>query len=59
MQSISSVEESGSNHVAYYDLNNLGLYLSFAAPHNIAGPVPAYDRQYTYLDLKTIFSETQ
>eukprot|EP01091_Cochliopodium_minus_P017099 TRINITY_DN6604_c0_g1_i1.p1 TRINITY_DN6604_c0_g1~~TRINITY_DN6604_c0_g1_i1.p1 ORF type:complete len:278 (+),score=55.58 TRINITY_DN6604_c0_g1_i1:45-878(+) len=58
IQNISSVELSGSNHVAYYDLTDLHMYLSFAAGHNIGGLKDAYDRQYTFLDLNALFNET-
>jgi len=56
---ISSIEESGDNHLAFYDLTNLQMYVSFAAAPNVGGPVAAYDRQFTQLDLNALFSFTQ
>jgi len=58
IRNVPSVEMSGDNHCAFYDLKNLLLYVSFAAPKNVGGPVAAYDRQFTYLDLNAIFAET-
>jgi len=55
---VASVEQSGSNHAAFYDLNNLLLYVSFASPFNVGGPEKAFDRQYTVLDLNLLFSES-
>lgn len=33
------------------------LYVSFAAPHNVGGPVEAYSRQFTQFDVKTLLNE--
>jgi len=54
---IGSVEESGDNHIALYDLTNLGLYVAFAAPTGSPNPQAAYARQFTHFDLKPIFME--
>jgi len=54
---ISAVEESGDNHIAVYDLTNMVIYVSFAAPHNVGGPVAAYDRQYTSFQASDLFNE--
>jgi len=54
---ITAVEKSGDNHIAYYDLTDMQLYVSYAAPHNIGGPAEAYARQFTQFDLKTLFVE--
>jgi len=50
-----SVEQSGDNHLAFYDLTNLIMYVSFAAQHNVGGKVAAYDRQFTKVDLQAFF----
>jgi len=57
IQYISAVEESGSNHIGIYDLTDMQLYVSFAAPHNVGGPVEAYSRQFTQFDVKTLLNE--
>jgi isopenicillin-N N-acyltransferase-like protein len=57
IQYVSPYEGSGDNHIAYYDLTKMQLYVSFAAPHNTTGPVAAYDRQYTQWDLRSLFAE--
>jgi len=57
IKNIGSVEESGDNHIAFYDLTNLQLYVAFAAPHNGMGPVSAYNRQFTHFDGNALFSE--
>ena len=57
IRDICSIEKSGDNHIAYYDLTTMELWVAFAAPHGIGGPVAAYDRQFTYLDAKTLFAE--
>jgi len=58
IQYVSSVEQSGDNHIAFYDLTKMNLYVSFAAPNGVGGPVAAYARQYTKWDLNALFSET-
>jgi len=58
IKSVSAVEKSGDNHIAFYDLTKMNLYVSFAAANGIGGPVAAYDRQYTKWDLKQLFAET-
>jgi len=57
VKNIGSVEQSGDNHLAIYDLTNLELYVSYAAPHNGQGPAAAYDRQFTHISLKPLFAE--
>jgi len=56
---ITSVESSGNNHLAIYDLTNSFLYVSFAAAHSNAGPAEAYSRQFTKFDVKALFRETR
>jgi isopenicillin-N N-acyltransferase like protein len=59
IQLVPSVEMSGSNHVAFYDLVGMNLWFSFAAPHNVGGPVNAYDRQFTHVNVWRLFNESQ
>jgi len=56
---VSAVEQSGDNHIAFYDLTNMNMYVSFAAPNGVGGPAAAYARQYTKWDLRALFAETQ
>jgi hypothetical protein len=57
IQYVTAVEQSGDNHVAFYDLSNLQLWLSFAAPHSSTGPMQAYARQFTHFDANKLFAE--
>jgi len=54
---VPSIVKTGDNHIAFYDLTNMQLYLSFAAPHNVKGHVDGYNRQFTQWDLHQLFSE--
>jgi len=54
---VSAVEQSGDNHIAFYDLTKMNMYVSFAAPNGVGGPVAAYARQYTKWDLSQLFAE--
>jgi len=54
---ISPVEKSGDNHLAFYDLTNMKFWVSFAAPHSVGGPVPAYDRQFVKFDAWKLLNE--
>jgi len=56
---LTAVEQSGDNHLSYYDLTNLEFYVSFAAPHNVTGKVEAYARQFTKFDAKKLFNVTK
>jgi len=57
-QYVSSVEQSGDNHLAFYDLTNMKIYVSFAAPNGVnGGKVQAYSRQFTSWDLIKLFNE--
>jgi len=57
IQYVTAVEQSGDNHVAYYDLSNLEFWVSFAAPHSAGGNVAAYARQFTHFDASKLFAE--
>jgi hypothetical protein len=54
---LTAVEQSGDNHLAYYDLSNLEMYVSFAAPHNVGGNPAAYARQFTHFFVNELFAE--
>jgi len=54
-----SVEKSGDNHLAFYDLTNLEMYVAFAAQKFVKGNLPAYDRQFTKFDVKQLFKESK
>lgn len=54
---ISAVEKSGTNHIAYYDLTQMNIYVSFAAKEGVKGPLQAYARQFTKMDVKRLFEE--
>jgi len=55
---IASVVGSGDNHVAFYDLTNMNMLVSFAAPYYVAGPVNAYSRQFLNFNVTALFAET-
>jgi len=57
IQSISAVELSGDNHLAFYDLTNMVFFVSFAAPHNVGGAPQAYARQFCKFDAKAILAQ--
>jgi len=57
IKNLCSVEKSGSNHIAYYDLTNLILYLAFAGPEGTAEPSEGYARQFTKLNVTLLFNE--
>lgn len=54
---VTPVEKSGDNHSAYYDLTAQQLYVAFAAPKTVSGPVEAYNRQYVHYDVPTLLNE--
>jgi len=57
MQYISSIEQSGTNHVIFYDFSADQVFVSFGAPSTVGGPQSAYDRQYTRVDATALFNE--
>jgi len=59
IQYLTPVEKSGDDHLAYYDLTDKQLFVSFAARRNGGGPAPAYARQFSKFDLTELFSETE
>lgn len=59
IRDITSIEKSGNNHAAFYDLTAQKLYVAFAGPRGSAGSAAAYDRQYTKFDVRSLFSESR
>ena len=57
IRNINAVEMSGDNHLAWYDLPNMKLWVSYAAQHDVDGPVAAYDRQFTFFDAEKLLTE--
>jgi len=57
IKNLASVEESGSNHIAYYDLTNLVLYVAFASPAGAPGPAKGCARQFTKFNATLLFNE--
>jgi len=57
IKNLASVEQSGDNHAAYYDLTNLVLYVSFASPPGSPGPAGGYARQFTKFNGTALFEE--
>jgi len=55
---LTSIEMSGDNHLAYYNLNDMIIYVSFAAPNSVTGPSGAYARQFTMLNATALMTET-
>jgi len=52
-----SIEQSGSNFVCLYDLIDLKMWVAFAPKDGEGGPPQAFDRQYTLLDIGSLFAE--
>jgi len=57
IQKISAPEQSGDNHLAYYDLTNMKFWVSFAGGHQTGGASEAYNRQFTKFDAQILFNE--
>jgi hypothetical protein len=57
IKDVSSVETSGSTHIALYDLHRMSMWVSFARQTYLQGPIAAYDRQYVQFNLTSLFSE--
>lgn len=56
-QYITAMEQSGDSHLAWYDLTNMQIWVSFAAPHASTGPAAAYARQFAKFDVNALFAE--
>jgi len=56
LSQLTSVEGSGSNHLAYYDLTNMLIYVSFAANHTELGNPNGYAPQFTSFDANALMN---
>jgi len=56
---LTAIEMSGDNHLAFYDLGQMLVYVSFARPNGVEGPLAAYDRQFVKFNATQLFEETQ
>jgi len=58
VRNISAILQSGDNFVSYYDLTpaHPTMYVAFGSAHGAPGPDSAYDRQYSAVDMKKLFS---
>ena len=54
---ITSYVQTGDLHIAIYDHAALKMYVATARPDGGDGPLNAYQRQFTMLDMKALFSE--
>mmetsp|Transcript_60711 Transcript_60711/g.130970 ORF Transcript_60711/g.130970 Transcript_60711/m.130970 type:complete len:448 (+) Transcript_60711:69-1412(+) len=57
IQNVTGPQQTGDTHLAYYDLKNMDMWVSFARQSYYAGPENAYDRQFTKFDLRKLFAE--
>lgn len=57
IRDVTAVEKSGDTHIAYYDLKNQAMWVSFARPSYLTGPIEGYARQFTRFNLTALFSE--
>jgi len=58
VRNIPAKEQSGTNHIAIYELTQQMLYVSFSAGLTTGGPVNAYDRQYVSFNATKLYQET-
>ncbi|XP_078483757.1 protein dcd1A [Ciona intestinalis] len=56
---IVSIEQSGSTHIAIYDLTNDLMYVSFNKADVQNGPNAAYDRPFMVFNTAALFSESR
>ena len=54
---VTAIEMSGDNHLAWSDVTNMKMLVAFAAPNGVGGPVAAYARQPTEVDVKALLAE--
>jgi len=54
---LTAIEMSGDDHLAFYDLPNAQVYISFAKQTWYDGPVNAYERQFTRFNLNDFWAE--
>ena len=56
---LTSVEMSGDNHLAFYDLTKMKFYVAFAAPRGVTGNKAAFARQFAKFDASLLLAKTQ
>ncbi|CAK8694659.1 unnamed protein product [Clavelina lepadiformis] len=56
IRDVVSIIQSGSTHIAIYDLTHDLMYVSFSKSDSESGPKAAYDRQFIQLDTDALFA---
>lgn len=54
---ITPIVETGSLHIGIYDFTRMQMYVSFAASDSESGPMDAYARTFTQLNMTALFAE--
>lgn len=54
---VTQTDFGGDNHLAFYDLARMNIWVAFAAPHGVSGNVAAYARQFTKFDANLLLQE--
>ena len=54
---ITSYVGTGDVHTIIYDHAGMKMFVATARPDGGAGPLPAYQRQFTALDMAALFAE--
>ena len=54
---ITSYVRTGDVHIAVYDHSAMAMYVATARPDGSSGPLEAYQRQFTKLDMAALFAE--
>merc|ERR1712137_591411 len=57
IREVTAVETSGDLHIAYYDLKNMAMWVSFRRQTWLDGPEKAFERQFTRFNLTELFAE--
>jgi len=53
---LAAVSQTGDQHVAVYDYNNMYMYVASSSPYVNGTSIPAYQRQFLMLDMKAQFA---
>lgn len=56
---VTSYVQTGDVHIAVYDHAEMMIYVATARPDGAAGPKNAYARQFTRLDMASVFAEKE
>jgi hypothetical protein len=56
---VTSYVRTGNLHIAVYDHAAMSMFVATARPDGGAGPLNAYERQFTKLDMSSLFAETR